>query len=601
MSEGRPHYFDVDGEAVFSVLHQPDHELRPTAVLVVPPFGWEESSSYRSRRSWAASLARDGFPVLRFDLPGSGDSEGGPTDAGRFDSWLHSIACAASELRWLTGCSSVAAIGLGMGGLLACAATTAGAQLDQLVLWGVPARGHALIRELDLFARLELSRDFTAATPSDGRRVVNGFTLSAETVRGVRTIDLRKSPPARVRRALVLGRDGVPADSHLLEALSSTTAQITVEDGPGYSELMAEPQLSLPPALVMAQVESWLHHQAPRDAHSPPRRRLCSTALLSVHDVRIKERGLEIEALTGRMFGVLSEPMAARQPLCVVLLNAGGVRRTGPNRMWVEAARRWAAQGVTTFRLDLPGVGDGHCDGHQRLPVADAQLYAAGVERTVRDALDALESRGVSPRFLVAGLCAGAYWSFKVGQTDPRVEGIVMLNPAALVYDPFQWTIRRSRFLGRIVTAQTRARILRGEVPWSDFVLVARAVLRRLSTAPSRLPARVVTWRRNRRSGGDQLDVELDRLRDKGVVAHLAFSAGEPLHAELDHEGRLGRLARWPNVSLNLFDGPSPAHMMQAPTLQHQAHALLDSAVEALLVSDKPLAQTCTQADRARA
>ena len=37
--------------------------------------------SYRSRREWAERLALAGYPTLRFDLPGSGDSAGAPSKA----------------------------------------------------------------------------------------------------------------------------------------------------------------------------------------------------------------------------------------------------------------------------------------------------------------------------------------------------------------------------------------------------------------------------------------------------------------------------------------------------------------------------------------
>ena len=43
-------------------------------------------------------------------------------------------------------------------------------------------------------------------------------------------------------------------------------------------------------------------------------------------------------------------------------MNAGGVRHIGPNRMWVEAARRWAAQGIPSARVDFIRVGESDGD-----------------------------------------------------------------------------------------------------------------------------------------------------------------------------------------------------------------------------------------------
>jgi hypothetical protein len=81
-----------------------------------------------------------------------------------------------------------------------------------------------------------------------------------------------------------------------------------------------------------------------------------------------------------------------------------------------------------------------------------------------------------------------------------------------------------------------------------------------------------------RRSQDDELDVMLDRLRDTGKRVVLAFSAQEPLYEELEQEGHIGRLARWPNVSLEVFDVPD--HTLRPPVLQERAHAVIDAALE---------------------
>ena len=62
--------------------------------------------------------------------------------------------------------------------------------------------------------------------------------------------------------------------------------------------------------------------------------------------------------------GILTEPVGPAVDLCAVWLNAGPQRRIGPNRMWVETARRWAALGVPSVRVDLAAIGD--ADGDSR-------------------------------------------------------------------------------------------------------------------------------------------------------------------------------------------------------------------------------------------
>ncbi len=582
MPDTLPHYLDVDGQPVFAVLHRPSPAWRSTAVLIIPPFGWEESSSYRSRRSWAAALAADGFPALRLDLPGTGNSAGSPTDAGLVESWLRTIARAAVELRSSTGCEKVAVIGLGLGGLLACAASAAGAELDELVLWAVPSLGVSVTRELKAFARLEASY-CRAPSVRGADPIINGFVMSTATTHALDDVDLTVSPPVGVSRALLLDRDGIPIDPALHEALAKSGAAVALLPGNGYGQLMAEPQLSAPPRDVIAQVSQWLRVGTAKSVPEPSAQALRTAAVIAADGMELSERPLALDLPTGRAFGVLSEPCGEARSVCVVLLNAGGVRHIGPNRMWVEASRRWAARGVSTFRVDLPGIGE--AGGSDSAGIPDSDLYAADGTETIRAVLDALDQIQVPQRFMVAGLCSGAYWSFQVAQADERVASIVMLNPMALVYDPFQWTVRRSRFVGRIARWRTHRRILHGDVPLADFFLVARAVFRLWITAPTRVRARVLARRAARRAGGDELDLQLDRVCHMGTAAHLAFSDDEPLYDELARDGRFKRLGRWPNLSLHLLEGPSSAHMLQPSTLQVQAHALMDAALDALLES----------------
>ncbi len=308
MQEAHPHYLDVDGQPVFAVLHQPPQARRTTAVLLIPPFGWEESGSYRSRRSWAAALAADGFPTLRLDLPGTGNSATSPTDPHLVDSWLRTITLAAAGLRSRTDCDKVAVIGLGLGGLLACAASAAGAELDELVLWAVPSLGASVTRELKAFARLEGS--YLRSTPVHGAdSIINGFVMSAATTAAVNAIDLTASPPLGVVRALLIDRDGVPVDTALHEALAMNGTAVVLAPGSGYGRLMAEPQLSAPPWDVMTQVVRWLGLDTPTTATKGCDHPMPAFATFTADHRKLTERPLAIELPSGRAFGVLSEPL----------------------------------------------------------------------------------------------------------------------------------------------------------------------------------------------------------------------------------------------------------------------------------------------------
>jgi len=170
-------YLPAGNERVFGVLHEPDAAAaRAGAVLLLAPFGWEESASYRTRRLWAADLAHRGLWVLRIDLPGTGDSTGVPGDPGLLAAWIAAVGAAGTWLQDRSRAQRLAVVGLALGGLLAMEAIGAGLAVDDLVLWAVPRRGRTLVREMRAFARLQ--KGTVPASGEDGGSLEVGATCS---------------------------------------------------------------------------------------------------------------------------------------------------------------------------------------------------------------------------------------------------------------------------------------------------------------------------------------------------------------------------------------------------------------------------------------
>jgi hypothetical protein len=81
-----------------------------------------------------------------------------------------------------------------------------------------------------------------------------------------------------------------------------------------------------------------------------------------------------------------------------------------------------------------------------------------------------------------------------------------------------------------------------------------------------------------RRSGRDELDKALDRLRETGKQVHFFFSGNEPLYEEFKREGRLDQLDRRPSVSLEII--PGRVHTLRPFEAQRAAHRALDRALD---------------------
>jgi hypothetical protein len=583
------HGADV-GDAVFGVFHDVSDRPVSTAVLLLPPFGYDDICAYRGLRTWALSLADEGVAALRIDLPGSGDSGGSPRDAGRAASWPRAVAASAAWLRERTGARRVVAIGLGLGGLVAGQAVVEGAGIDDLVLWGTPARGKTLVRELRAFARLGISKtddvawDLATMPPlPEGSLESGGFLLAPESVAWLQGIDLAATPLPRAedRHVLLLGREGISVDAKLRDALAAAGADVTVAGGSGYTALMDEPHRSLPPVATIAAVSGWLRATAggPDARPGTPAPQVTATPTLGLPG-GVTETPVAIAAPGhhGSLFGIVTTPAAGAAddpPLTVVFLNVGAERRIGANRMWVEAARRWAAGGVPSVRLDLIGIGEG---GGPPTPYDDEYaLYDDALVDQVAVALDALPGLGLPPRFLLIGMCSGAYWAFTRARHDPRIVALDLLNTRMVMFDDTRGSAAEVRHLRRLAGREVWRRVAAGELTRARVRRMVKAIV----VMAGKLPRRAAGRLRAKAGGGDPLDLVLDGLRDQGTEIVLRFTEGEPLLGELERSGHRARLARWPNITVERLAGPAESHTLQVVRMQPGVHRALDAFLAA--------------------
>jgi pimeloyl-ACP methyl ester carboxylesterase len=574
--ERRSTYLLVDPDPVFAAVHLPTGNATPgprTGVLFCPPFGWDEICAYRSLRTWADACANAGFPTLRIDLPGSGDSAGAARDPQRLQRSIAAVSAGAAWLRAEGGCDRVVAIGIGLGGQLALAAASGGAAIDDLVLWSVPARGRLLVRELRAFARMAAAEREADAPPEsdDGTLEVSGYVLAPETLHALEQLDLTELmlPDAAGRRILLLGRETLPPDAALREHLERSGAAVEVADGPGYDSMTTHPQWAETPREVIERTTRWIA----AGAGAPPS--LAAIAPVAGADhiefevagKKIRETVFDFDQNGARHAGVLTQPADAAHgagQLCAVLLNAGSVRRSGPNRMWTETARRWAAAGVPTLRFDGARIGD--TDGDEREYFDTRNFYEPQAAEQVLAAFDALEQRGIGERFLVAGLCAGAYWAVESALADDRVCSLVLMNLAAFGWSDELVASRDARHAAELLRQGNVLHIVRRAASDGRLLRLARtrsaSVLRKLV--------------RSERSGGphDYSAEVIELLERRGVRTLMLYSRGDPLAGELQQTGLYAQLEQSPNFHVEEL--PLADHTVRAVWAQRHVNATLD-------------------------
>jgi pimeloyl-ACP methyl ester carboxylesterase len=576
MSNARAFYLRPEDEPIL-VLHHPAANPRQgtTGIVVCSPWGWDEVASYRSRREWAHGLAAAGHPVARFDLPGVGDSAGGPATPGLLDRWVDSIGLVATWLRGEGGAAQIALLGIGLGGLLAEEALARGLAVEELVCWGAPATGRHFTRELKTFAALQGTRP--AERPDgpkallDGWLEAGGFMLSGETLAALKGLNPAGAPLSR--RALLLGRDGI-ADNAGAARLRSLGVEVSEDPGLGWGGFVGHPETTQLPGGVEQVVRGWLARAGnARDADgddTPPTIHAGPRASFGSAGHSFTEEPVRVSAEFGDAFGVLAQPDGVGvAPYCTVFLNAGAIRHIGPNRLWTESARNLAAAGLPSLRVDLESIGE--ADGDQSRRASVAAFYDTGFVAQVVKVLDWLEEIGLSSSFRLVGLCAGGYWAFRAGLVDDRVESMALLNAGALAWHPGILEERDGRRFGRVLKRRWWGMLLRREIS-------PASALRLVRLAPAGIALSVRRLRgRERRRGGAAIAEDLDRMpADRRLV--LAFSGSEPLREELGALGITDRLGDWP--ILELVDLPGADHTLRSAPAQRAVAELLEAERE---------------------
>jgi pimeloyl-ACP methyl ester carboxylesterase len=566
VSGTRGFYLDC-GEPVFALFDPPaDGTKARLGVLICPPWGWDELASYRSRRRWAELLASEGHPVLRIDLPATGDSGGDIAAPDLVEQWIEAIVKAGEWLRGEGGAAGLALLGLGVGGLLAEEALSRGLTAEELIVWGAPASGRHFAREMRAFAALQGGRpaDVPGRPPAlpDGWLEAGGFVFSDDTL-----AQLKKLSPAGVpvsRQALLIGRDGVD-DTAGAERLTAAGVEVTEDRGAGWGAFVAHPETTTLPTGVQKVVSGWLGRSPGERGKLPsssPKIVATPRATIGAHS----EEAVWLPEGFGNAFGILTRPARpTTDGVCAVFLNAGAIRHVGPNGLWTEAARDLGDAGTPSLRIDLESIGEADGDEARRAKVAD--FYDPDFVAQVVGALDWLEGNAVGTRFRLVGLCAGAYWAFRSGLVDERIESMILLNAGALVWHPRILEERDGRRFGRVFKRHWWGMLWRREIKASSVLRLFRLVP---STLGRLIRDRIVS---GAAPGTSTIAEDLSAL-SPGKHVVMGFSGSEPLREELEALGVIEQLDRWPDVQI--VELPGADHTLRSAVAQSAALELIE-------------------------
>ncbi len=469
-----PFWISTARGPLFAWHDVPAGAVRDAAVVLCKPFGYDAQCTQRAYRHLARRLSDSGFHVLRIDYQGTGDSSGGDSDEGRLGALVGSVREGMRWIRGELGIEKIVLFGSRFGALIALEAASQG-DVDAIVLLAPPASGKAWLREARALRALingnGNGKKSTASETPEGPEESAGFLLTASTIESLRQLD-----PLAVERTanavLIVARDDLPgSEERLASALGARGAEVTLSRAPGYGAMMQpDPHKSIVPELAWGEITSWLaaRFAAARPVHGEGVN-YARHASVRENDtvVPVREEAVDV----GGLFGILTEPLrsVSGHDLPTILLHNTGVNsHIGANRMNVALARRWAALGFPVLRFDTAGLGDSPPNDL----VAENRVYSNEAPGDSRRAMDFLARARGTQRFVLLGICSGAYVSFHSAIADERVAGIILLNILL-----FHWkegdsvdvrkrdVLKSTRFYSRAVFERDAwMRLLRGDV-----------------------------------------------------------------------------------------------------------------------------------------
>ena len=174
----------------------------------------------------------------------------------------------------------------------------------------------------------------------------------------------------------------------------------------------------------------------------------------------VRETALTFPCQGETLFGVLAE---AEEPsrLAVIVVVGGPQTRVGSHRQFALLSRALAKAGFPCLRFDFRGMGDS--TGEQR----DFENVSADIAAAV-DAMYEHSHRldGV----VLWGLCDGASAACFYAPIDPRVRGLVLLNPWVRTEAGEARTYLRHYYLKRLLNPSFWKKLLRGGVGIRDSI-----------------------------------------------------------------------------------------------------------------------------------
>lgn len=253
--------FFFNGNRLYGCYQAALGRAQDAVVVLCNAFGDESLRAHRAYRQLAIRLNRVGFPVMRFDYYGTGDSLGEDAD-GTLTQWRLDAQAAVDEAKRRAGASKVVLVGLRLGASLAAQVASQRQDIIKLALWEPIVDGAAYLTELqEAHAHKLFYLASGAAAKSEQPSELLGFAITPTLLDELRTfnlLSLTRKPADAIQVTERLESEPTKQLRAHLETLGARVAYQSVDDPVIWAE---DPDKALVPHNVLQAIVGWVNVQ----------------------------------------------------------------------------------------------------------------------------------------------------------------------------------------------------------------------------------------------------------------------------------------------------------------------------------------------------
>ncbi len=258
-----PFYFGPTEKQLFGLYYVPQPSLeRDYGIVICNPWGQEYIRAHRALVQLGLRMARQGFPTLRFDFFGSGDSAGADED-GTLVQWQADLRLAIQELKRRSRVESVYLVGLRLGASLAALVASGRDDIAGLVLWEPAVNGQAYLQDLEKWHEEKQFAFLNELKPHSERAELLGFGLHPSFLDGLNGLDLlsmKRKPAGRILTIESPGSAGVdqPWVQQLNQHFQELGAVVDYQLIESFIMWTEDPDKGLVPQPILEAAVTWL-------------------------------------------------------------------------------------------------------------------------------------------------------------------------------------------------------------------------------------------------------------------------------------------------------------------------------------------------------